>query len=228
MTEATNKKTQDNILIFTDKERKLYELLCRYDETGQLAKMLEGIIRVLNDLANPMRFSQASNTIRGIADTLLNLNRSEFNSSTPYIIDDELRELKSKFEKVLEDCMAKMNDEENKNETSRTANRIYEQLRNVLSYGSKTKKNQLLGLLGSKNDIRVLPKPLQDSAERLARIYNYFTQVLHRYREIEPEFDENWLIFQDFLILAASAFFDIAKEIDPYLENSTILNEELK
>lgn len=228
MTEVVNKKSQDATLIFIDKERKLYGLLSRRDETGQLAKMLEGIIKTLSDLNNPMRFSQAANTIRGIADILLKLNNNTFNSSTPHVSEDEFEELKSKFEKILGCCITKIHDEENKNETSQTAERIYRQLKNVLSYGARTKKHQLLELLGSKDNLRILPKTLQDSAERLAKIYNYFTQVLHRHREVEPEFDENWLIFQDFLILVASGFFDLAKEIDPFLENGTIFDEELR
>ena len=54
---------------FSPRERRLYELLGRKDQ--KLASKLEGIVRVLADSGNPDRFAQAANSIRGIADKLL-------------------------------------------------------------------------------------------------------------------------------------------------------------
>lgn len=219
------KNEQENYTPFTAKEKKLHELLIKRDETGQLSKMLEGAVKVLSDLNNPMRFSHAANTIRGIADILLNYNKSEIKKSTLNQKEGEYDELKNKFEIILDNTLQKIADAEDKEETSQQANRKYKELENLLSYGARTRKHQLLELLGSAKDLRILPKALQDSAEKLAEIYKYFTQVLHRHRKDEPEFFKNWLFFQDFLILATSGFFDLAKEIDPFLEEETVSSE---
>lgn len=208
----------------TEKEKKLYEFLGKRDETGQLQKMLEGAVKVLGDKSNPMRFSQAANTIRGIADVLLNFNKSS-KIPVPKLNGEDLNEMKNKFEEILNKSLEKISDPEDKRETLQQANRKYEELKNLLSLEMKSKKHQLIELLGSKKELRVLPKALQETSEKLARIYDYFTQVLHRYRKDEPEFSKNWLFFQDFLILVTSGFFDLAKEIDPFLEEETLNNE---
>ncbi len=193
----------------------------------KLPKMLEGVVKVLNDFNNPMRFSQSANTIRGIADILLNYNKTETKKPTPNLKEEEFNNLKNEFEIILKSSLQKITDDEDREETSLQANKKYEELKNLLSYGIRTRKQQLLELLGSVKDLRILPKALQDSAEKLAEIYNYFTQVLHRQHEYEPEFSKNWLFFQDFLILATSGFFDLAREIDPFLEMRQYLMKDL-
>lgn len=226
--ETNNKKEKNRFIVFTPKEEKLYELLTKYDEAGQLPKMLEGVVKVLDDTGNPMRFSQAANTIRGIADTLLNYNDNKISKSKPNIDEYDFSDLKNSFETILKSLLDKIADLEDKEETKQQANRKYVQLNNLLLYGARTRKHQLLDLLGSTNDLRILPKALQENAEKLAETYHYFSQVLHRYKEEEPEFSKYWLFFQDFLILVTSGFFDLAKEIDPFLEEETIFNEGLK
>jgi hypothetical protein len=224
----TDKKEKSTSLVFTPKEEKLYELLTKYDETGQLPKMLEGVVKVLNDVGNPMRFSQAANTIRSITDTILNSNKSKINKPVSYISEEKIKKFKGYFKTILKISLEKIADEEDKEETSKQAFKKYDQLLNLVSYGARTKKHQILELIGPTKDLRVLPKTLQKNAERLAKIYNYFTDALHSHRDEEPEFNTNWLLYQDLLILITSGFFDVANEIDHFLEEETIFGEGLK
>ncbi len=189
-----------NSLKITGKEKKLYELLIEWDDTGTLPRMLEGIIRVLNDVENPIRFSQAANSIRGLADKLLNKGNTQIESQI-ILKEKELDELKESFQNVLGKCMDKIDDASDKTETKNQANRKFEELNNLLSFGIKTRTHRLLELLSPRKTLRILPLPLQEAAEELAKIYKYFTAVLHRHHKDEPEFPKKWLYFQDFLIL---------------------------
>ncbi len=197
----------DNSLKITDKEMKLYQLLIEWDDTGTLPRMLEGIIRVLNDVENPIRFSQAANSIRGLADKLLSKGNTPIE---PKIIleDKELDELKKSFKNALGKCMDNISSASDKTETKNQANRKFEELNNLLSIGIKTRTHRLLELLSPKKTLSILPLPLQHAAEELAKTYKYFTAVLHRHYKDEPEFPRKWLYFQDFLILITSVFFD--------------------
>ncbi len=221
------KLTDVNSLKFTDKEKKLYELLIEWDDTGTLPRMLEGIIRVLNDFENPIRFSQAANSIRGLADKLLNKGNMQIESQI-ILEEKELEDLKESFQNVLEECLVKISDASDKTETKNQANRKFEELNNLLSFGAKTRTHRLLELHSPRNNLKLLPLPLQEAAEELAKTYKYFTAVLHRHHKDEPEFPKKWLYFQDFLIHITSEFFDIAKEIDPFLEEETKTNDGLK
>ena len=203
---------------FFPKERKLYELLVKRDETGKLSRMLHGAVRVLRDLDNPVRFAQAATTIRSIADSLL---EREDNKSESYIDESDTEDLKKCFRSILEKALTKISDDADKAETSQHATNKFEQLTKVLCFGSRTRRHRLLSLLGTKDDLKKVSDPVQKATEQLANIYNYFTEVLHRHRENEPSFESNWLLFQDFLILITSEFFEIAAEIQPFLEDET-------
>ncbi len=213
-------------VIFTPKERKLYELLSNRDETGQLPRMFEGAVKVLSDSRNPDRFSQAANTIRGIADILLDHNRNKMNKPQAILKREKFGELKPQFEIILGKSLERIIDCDDKDETRQQADREFDRLQNILSYGARTKKHQLLDLIGLTKNLRILPKSLQENAEKLVKTYKYFANVLHHHQGVEPDFMTNWLFFQDFLILVTSRFFDIAKEIDPFLEKETISNEK--
>lgn len=205
---------------YTEKEKYLLRLLTEYDETGQLPKMLIGIVRVLNDTENPIRYAQAANTIRGMADKLLDRDKTHLASS--YLQENDLIELEKQFNKVLHNCLCKIKDDQEQKITKDRADDQFKKLKNVLRYGAKTKIMQLLELVGSKNEINIIPHNLQSAATNLVKLYKYFTEVLHSNSNNEPEFEEKWLLFQDFLILVTSSFFEIAKELDKYLEREII------
>ena len=215
-------KTPVELKDFSPKERKLYELLVKRDDTRRLPRMLHGAVKVLQDLSNPVRFAQAANTIRSIANELLEREEAQTNKPEPYIDTSDIENLKTRFELILEKALEKIGDDDDRTETSINAKNKFVQLANVLSFGSRTRKRRLLSLLGERKDLKIVAMPVQNAAERLAVIYNYFTDVLHGHRENEPDFEKNWLLFQDFLILVTSEFFEIAAEIQPFLEDETV------
>jgi len=227
-TASSLEKSKDNKLLkFTPKELKLYEFLRTLDGSGKLARMLEGVVIVLLDKNNPVRFAQAANTIRCLTDSILDLKGQ---TKRPHKLLDTktISVLEKQFSKILSIALGNISDPKERKETEESVVAKFRQLKNLLSYGTKTKKDQLLGLLYHKDGLRIIPKNLQDSAEKLAKIYHYFAEVLHEHREDEPDFINKWVYFQDFLIIVASGFFDIAKEIDQFLEDRTINNEKSK
>jgi hypothetical protein len=215
-------KIPDELIDFSPKERKLYELLIKRDETGKLPRMLRGAVKVLSDLDNPVRFAQAANTIRSIADELLKIEENAANKPGPYVDTTDIEDLKKRFEVILKKALTKIDDGDDKTETTNHAKNKFDQVINILSFGSKSRKRRLFGLLGADKDLKIVALPVQNAAEKLTAIYNYFTEVLHRHHDSEPDFPGNWLLFQDFLILVTSEFFDIAAEIQPFLEEKTI------
>ena len=222
------KQTKGNkLLMFTPKELKLLELLVDLDGSEKLARMLAGIVAVLSDKDNPVRFAQAANTIRCLTDEILNL-KGQTKKPLRLLDSKKTSSLNKMFIKVLSVTLSKITDPKEKSETRQLATDRFKQLNKLLYYGARTKKQQLLALLYHKDSLKIIPKNLQDSAEKLTNIYNYFTDVLHEHRENEPDFLNKWVYFQDFLILVTSGFFDTAKEIDAFLEDGTINNERSK
>ena len=211
---------------FTPKEQKLYELLSKRDETGQLPKMLKGIVNVLKNSDNPVRFAHAANTIRCIADELIN-RKAKSIIPRSMLKEDDFAEVKKNFEEILKKSLAEIKNEEDREESNQQATRTFEQLKNVLLFGVRTKRHQLVDLVGARGS-RIVPEQLQKAAEQLANNYSYFARVLHRHKEDEPDFEDNWIFFQDSLILVTSEFFDIAKDIEPFLRQDTISNERSK
>lgn len=221
----TDLKIPAELKDFTPKEKKLFELLVKRDETGKLARMLHGAVKVMKDPDNPVRFAQAANTIRGIADELLRIEEGSVNKPGPYVDTNDVEDLKSRFELILGKALAKIDDGDDKTETTNHAKNKFDQVINILSFGSRSRKRRLFGLLGVDKDLKIVALPVQNAAEKLTDIYNYFIEVLHRHHDNEPNFEGNWLLFQDFLILVASEFFDIAAEIQPFLEDETIKHD---
>lgn len=221
----TDLKIPAELKDFTPKEKKLFELLAKRDDTGKLARMLHGAVKVMKDPDNPVRFAQAANTIRGIAEELLKLEEGIGDSAQSYVELKDIEDLRKRFELILEKASAKIDNADDKSETLDQAKNKFDQLIKVLSFGSKSRKRRLFGLLGADKDLKIVAAPVQNAAKKLTDIYKYFTDVLHAHRENEPEFDGNWILFQDFLILVASEFFDIAAEIQPFLEDETIKHD---
>lgn len=205
---------------YTPKELSLRELLSKRDETGKLSKMLESIIKVLRDIDNPMRCAQAANTIRCIADKLI--NRNNRNSISQSLLGEEdFTEIKEKFAKLLFKSVSKIKNKEDKNETIEQAGKNYDRLKNVLSRGNRTRVHQLVDLIGARGS-NIVPEKLQEDVEQLANNYKYFGKVLHRHDENEPKFEDNWMLFQDFLIIVTSEFFNVVKGIEPFLKQETV------
>jgi hypothetical protein len=221
----TDLKIPAELKDFTPKEKKLFELLVKRDETGKLARMLQGAVKVMKDPDNPVRFAQAANTIRGIAEELLKLEEGIGDSAQSYVELKDIGDLRKRFELILEKASAKIDNADDKSETLDQAKNKFDQLIKVLSFGSKSRKRRLFGLLGADKDLKIVAEPVQNAAKKLTDIYRYFTDVLHAHRENEPEFDGNWILFQDFLILVTSDFFEIAAEIQPFLEEETIKHD---
>lgn len=221
----TNLKIPAELKDFTPKEKKLFELLIKRDETRKLARMLHGAVKVMKDPDNPVRFAQAANTIRGIAEELLKLEEGIGGSAQSYAELKDIEDLRKRFELILEKASAKIDNADDKSETLDQAKNKFNELIKVLSFGSKSRKRRLFGLLGADKDLKIVAEPVQNAAKKLTDIYKYFTDVLHAHRENEPEFDGNWILFQDFLILVTSDFFEIAAEIQPFLEEETIKHD---
>lgn len=200
------------------REAEVRKLILEYDPSGTLQRMLDGVVRVKNDTGNPMRFQQAANTIRGMADFLIDSAVGPQNP-TPKINPTELEQLKRAFEQVLMKCRAKIEINEDKAETTRLARSKYLQLERQLVYGAQTKRHQLISLLGTPEDMQILSETLRNKAAEMAKTYQYFAEVLHKNNEFEPYFERNWVIFLNFLILKCSLFFEIAKRIRPFLES---------
>lgn len=207
---------------FSSKEKKLYELLVRQDDTGQLPIMLVGIVRVLKDDANPMRFHQASSTIRALADSILKLKGKPIDTGDQYLQATEIAGLEDQFVTILAKTLLKIQDADDKKQTDEMARRQFEITKNILLNGTQTRIDKLVGLLGGKNKLRIVSQILQEQAKESAKLYNYFTSSLHRCEGTADEFMPKWERFQDFLIVVASEFFDIAKEIEPFLTTTEI------
>jgi hypothetical protein len=207
---------------FTDKELKVYKLLCNYDETGKFSKVFDGIFRTLNDRNNPARFLQASNSIRWIADEIMNKSKD---ASYALLDDKGFESLKEEHSNLSKDLLRKITDKRDRENIENAVNSEYGRLHDALKYG--TRRNRLLNLLGSKTDLNSIPELLKVRADSLANTYNYFANCVHNFDVNESEFIDKWLYFQDFLIQILSDFFEMVKEIDPFLEDGIKICQEI-
>jgi hypothetical protein len=236
-TNTINKCTQVHTSSFSDKEisthfsereKGLYKLLLDKDKTGQLSNMLLGIVKVLNDSTNPMRFSQAANTIRGLADILIKEKEQEIKSSAEYLSEKEINDFKIVFDSLLKKTLSNINEIDEQSHTHEIADRKFREVVYVLSKGTLTRKDLLIELLGGKQKLKIVSEPLQEQVKELAKLHKYFAETLHNSTFNKTEFNDNWFQFQWLLILIVSGFFEIAKQIDQFITEEAISNGKLK
>jgi hypothetical protein len=207
--------------VFSPSDKRLYALLNKLDESGRLSKMLYGVVTVLSNPMNPMRFQQAAATIRLIADSLIKTEQAE-RPRLYYLSAEESKSLDCTFEEVLGKTTAKVKNAKEQEELTDQAKRKYQQLKDVLLSGTRTKKDLLRDLLWEKRS-EVVPEIIRNTVNTLMNVHSYFDDVIHGKGD-ESRLIENWEYFKEFLILVASDFNDIAEEIDSIIADKGVLD----
>lgn len=217
-------KQPEGLSSLSPEELRTYKFLCTFDEREgkNLAKKFLCIRSVLNDESNIMRYAQAALVMRSILNSFLVKPGGEIQ----YLRDDDFEEFDQEFNRLYDALVEQVKDKKQQNDASGIIKQKYAYLKKDLMHGTLTKPQQMKLLLGDDLSRKALPQYIQELCDSFGRNWNEIGCIIHE-KNIEKNFKEIYDIFLNFLRLITQRFFEITKEIDPYLDKDTYSKEDM-
>ena len=212
----------DNFLNFqNDKQREIYRALLELNPTYgmRLGEIYTGIIRTLNDKNHPDRFSQASHSIRELANLIPRFKEGIILPENTKKLEDILNKKNWNSLKSLVGILSTESIPKNVEDLIRGIDTILNR--------PSASDNIVTQLVNAHPDRSNLPPYLQKGfIKEWGRLHKWFTKTSHytdikesTERIIEKEFEKNFLFFEDLLYRAICSvpFFQPLPEIDTIL-----------